>query len=124
MAGNSTTRRGSGIPAGGVGHGGPKRGGASNSKAGKPGPGCLGVKPGEGKKVAFRALMAPHIEKSVKGWRAIIDDPKHPHHHTMILKHAELEGEFKQTVELGGPGGGSIPLSIGVTFVEPKRDEP
>lgn len=102
MGASSTTRRGSGIPAGGVGHGGPARDGVSNSKAGKPGPGCLGVTAGNGKKATFRALMAPHIEKSVQGWQAIIDDPKHPHHHTMILKHAELEGEFKQTVDVEG----------------------
>lgn len=91
-----------------------------NKLAGRP----KGVKTGEGKKATFRALMAPHIPSTAQRWQDILNNPKHPHHARMIEKHVELEQEFKQTVELTGKDGGSIPLSIGVTFVEPKHDEP
>lgn len=111
----------SGMPAGGDGAA-PKRGGRGKGEPPKgAGPGRpAGVKTGEGKKATFRQLMAPHIEKTAKRWRDIIDDPAHPHNHTMVLKHAELEGEFKQTVEHTGEGGG--PVAIEWVIVDPATD--
>ncbi|RVT95239.1 hypothetical protein EOD42_16775 [Rhodovarius crocodyli] len=55
---------------------------------------------GEGKKATFRSLLAPHIENTARRWLKIINDPTHPHHHTMILKHAELNREFKQDLDV------------------------
>lgn len=115
MPRSSATRHGSG-----AGYGGAKRGGRTKGEPPKvAGPGRpKGVKTGEGKKATFRAHLAPHIEATADRWLAIINDPSHPHHHTMVLKHAELEGEFKQAVELTGKDGG--PMVIRRVIVDPK----
>ncbi len=93
---SGTRPKGSGIPAGGDGCGPPK--GAGNRQAGPGRP--EGVANGEGKRASFRAIMAPHVEATAERWLTIISTPGHPHHHTMIIKHAELMGEMKQVVDM------------------------
>jgi hypothetical protein len=127
VAASSTTRpKGSGIPAGGPGHGGDARGGQSNSKAGVPGPGCLGVTPGEGKAAVkaatFREMLEPHYAAIAEKWKNIALNDAHPHQHTMIIKAGELRGEFKQTVELTGKDGGPIE-EIRRVIVDPKHPD-
>jgi hypothetical protein len=94
----------SGIPAGSDGWGGPAKGRGNKG----PGPGRpKGVPDGQGKiprrQAAFRALMADYIPRTVERWKALIDQPSHPHHHTMLLKHVELEGEFKEHIVIDKP---------------------
>lgn len=84
-------------PATGDGWGGPPNG-EGNRQAGPGRP--EGVANGEGKRASFRAIMAPHVEATAERWLAIIGKPAHPHHHTMIIKHAELMGEMKQVVDM------------------------
>lgn len=93
---NGGAKGGGNKPAGGPGAGDANGEGHHGAGPGRP----KGMKSGEGKKATFRDLLAPHIENTAGRWLAIINDPGHPHHHTMILKHAELNREFKQDVDV------------------------
>lgn len=78
MPRSPSTRKGTGTPAGGAGYGGPARGGVSNSKAGIPGPGCLGVTPGNGKKARAADLAKEHVALAVDVWRQVMLDKNQP----------------------------------------------
>ena len=90
MPASSATRRGTG-----AGHGGPARNGTSNSKAGIAGPG-RGV---TGRSVAELMAAQGARERAAEAWLAILDDPAHPHHASMVAKAAErLDGAPEQRV--------------------------
>jgi len=126
MAATSGTRRGNGPgsgPGSGPGWGGPTRGGQSNSKAGKPGPGRPdGVKNGEGKKtVAELMIEAGARETAADKWLAILNDPAHPRHAEMVAKAAErMDGAPVQTQHVSGANGG--PTEIIWRVVDPATD--
>jgi hypothetical protein len=121
MPRSSATRHGSG-----AGYGGAKRGGRDKGEPPKvAGPGRpKGVKTGEGKaavkEATFREVLAPHYAAIAEKWKKIALNDEHPHQHTMIIKAAELNQEFKQTVEHTGEGGG--PVAIEWVIVDPASD--
>jgi hypothetical protein len=99
MARNATT-----FPPGrGAGHGGPANGpgfgagwgGSAKGKRmqfgqGATGGRALGVKNGEGREtVASLMIAAGGREEAAARWLAILQDPAHPHHATMLAKAAE-----------------------------------
>lgn len=111
-------------PKGGTGWGGAAKG--EGKKGGAPGSGRpLGVKNGEGKQAVragiFRELLAPKMPEMAQRWADIALDPNHPHHHTMILKAAEINGEFKQAVEVSGPDAGPVETKVTIEIVEPQH---
>ena len=112
------TRKGNG-----AGWGGPARG-AGNQAAGPGRP--EGVRDGEGKAAiraaTFRELLAPDIPTFAQKWAEIAKQDGHPHQHTMILKAAEIAGEFVAKTEVAGAGGG--PVLIERVIVDPKTANP
>ena len=100
MGHTSGTRRGNGAGWGGAAKGAGQPPG--NALAGRP----KGVKTGEGKRT-IADLMAgcSGREKIAARWMAIIDDPNHPHHATMLIKGAErMDGSPVQPIEAGSAG--------------------
>jgi len=88
-------------PANGAGYGGPAKG-AGNRAAGPGRP--AGVANGEGKRAKFAEILAPRTPELAERWLEIANDTQHPHQHTMILKAAELAGEFKAQVDVTSGG--------------------
>ena len=89
----SGTRRGNGS------WGGPKRGeGNKDAGPGRP----RGVKSGEGKKsVADRMIEMGLEAETATRWAAIIRDPSHPHHASMLEKAAtRMNGAPMQPIEV------------------------
>lgn len=96
MAANATTRRGNG-----AGWGGPAKGAGGPGKregAGRPD----GVKHGEGKRtVADLMVEAGGREIAANAWMAILRDPTHPHHATMVAKGSDrMDGQALARVEV------------------------
>ena len=96
-------RKGSGVPAGGVGWGGPARGAGHRFTKGDPLAGRpKGVRPGEGKRtVADLMAEAGAREIAAERWLAILNDPGHPKHAEMVAKAAErMDGAPVQRHEI------------------------
>lgn len=96
MPANQTTRRGNGL-----GHGGPAKGVGGAGKregAGRP----AGVKTGEGKVSVADLLVALGARQiAAEAWMAILRDPTHPHHASMVAKLADrVDGQALARVEV------------------------
>lgn len=107
------------------GHGGPAKGTGHRMKpAGDPVSDAAraktaGVKPGEGKRRKIAELLEERDARAVvaDAWMAILRDPSHPHHATMIDKAANrLDGAPTQPVS--GEGGGPVLVVTGVPRAE------
>ena len=110
------TRKGNG-----AGYGGPARGDAKPVNKGGRTPGVALVDTKAAiKRETFRAVLEAHTADLPAKWLAIAQDPAHPHQHTMILKAAEIAGEFKHALEVTGADGG--PLEIVRRIVDPATD--
>ncbi len=107
---------------GGDANGAGKRGSVSGSgrKAGVP----LAETKAAVKRETFRAVLEAETAALAKRWIEIAKNDDHPHQHTMILKAAELQGEFKQSVELTGPNNGPMQTKVTIEIVEPENPGP
>lgn len=96
MPRTSTTRIGNGRGHGGQANGPGKPPG--NRMAGRP----EGVKTGEGKRSVADLLAAKGAREAIaERWMAIINDPAHPHHATMLDKGAQrMDGAAVQRLEV------------------------
>jgi hypothetical protein len=104
------------MPATGRGWGGPARG---NYDATRPaGPGRpRGVRNGEGKRARMREYLAPHSEAMAQRWLEKALDPQDPHAATLLVKAAEMLGEFQPSITVRGAD--DAPLVIRRIIVDP-----
>lgn len=89
---------------------------ASGAEFGKMG---AGIAKGEGKRRKVAELLEDlgARERIAERWMAIIEDPSHPHHATMLDKGAtRLDGAPTQTLQ--GTDGGPIVVVTGVPRAE------
>jgi len=110
--------RGSGMPATGKGWGGPARGNYDATRP--PGPGRpRGVRNGEGKRARMREYLAPYSEHLAQRWLEKALDPTDPHAATLLVKAAEMLGEFEPSITVRGEA--DAPLVIQRIIVDPAR---
>jgi len=110
--------RGSGMPATGRGWGGPARG--NHDAIRPPGPGRpRGVRNGQGKRARMREYLAPYSEAMAQRWLEKALDPQDPHAATLLVKAAEMLGEFEPSITVRGAD--SAPLVIQRIIVDPAR---
>ena len=108
------------MPATGRGWGGPARGNYDATRP--PGPGRpRGVRNGEGKRARMRDYLAPFSEDLAQRWLEKALDPQDPHAATLLVKAAEMLGEFEPTLTVRGAD--SAPLVIQRIIVDPARSQ-
>jgi len=113
--------KGSGMPATGRGWGGPARGNYDATRP--PGPGRpRGVRNGEGKRARMREYLAPFSEDLAQRWLEKALDPQDPHAATLLVKAAEMLGEFEPSITVRGEA--DAPLVIRRIIVDPAIPSP
>ena len=110
--------KGSGMPATGRGWGGPARGNYDATRPPSPGR-PRGVRNGEGKRARMREYLAPYSEHLAQRWLEKALDPTDPHAATLLVKAAEMLGEFEPSITVRGEV--DSPLVIQRIIVDPAR---
>lgn len=118
----STTRHGSGIPAGGAGWGGPARGGERRpayTAETQPTPEAKAAGHAEAK--TLREMLSPHKQRVADTWLSILQDPDAPAAARVTAgeKIALFAGESpaqKSSLELTGKDGAALIPTLAVTI--------